>query len=1006
QDLAGNDAASFTDSPVINTVPDTTAPLLQSAETSLSESGVELNPISTTGSMQLSDGSGSGVASVAATGPAGLSSGGQLLVWDAGVFSGDTFTLTGSADGQVVAVLTVTTAGAYSLTLSQPLDHPVVGAADTLSVDFAVTATDASGNTSAPASLSIGLVDGLPQASAPALFAVTSPTTVPITGSMVDTFGADGAGRVSQISLDGIVFSYDGAGAPVVTGSSDLVPSSSFYSFDAPTDTLTVGTIRGETFAINMATGSYSYDATGVSLIAAETQQAPTVALGESNSLLDLVSLEALGLLDFSEQQAFQAVDPNNNITSVTISLTAIDISLGAAFQASSALATEFGLQVDNSNDLGILDFSASITISAIGGGPIDNQRLNEFLGTVYFSDALFIGLGSTFAISAQDSTGFSDTESRSDLLSLSLLSNNSPTYLTEGGIGADSLVGGAGEDRIYGYEGNDTISGLGGSDILRGGAGNDSLNGGDGLDILSGGIGNDTMSGGTGIDLFLWEKGDGATTGSPAVDTITDFDARPVPNGGDILDLSGLLIGEGKIGSTSLNLTNYLHFAYDPAGTGATVVSISTTGGFLGGFATGAVDQEIRLEGVNLVGDAASMTAVIEALLANGNLVVDEATQATSVLGGTTVVNGVIVDAEGDSAATSVTFDGSGMTLPPADPLVPNNVAPEVQVGSNALLSILGLDALGVVLLGQQHLTAADANGNLRSVTLRYSPLISVDLVPLELAGSQALAAELGLKLEVVNNPGLLGLVAPSSTLQITALNGGNIDNLAINELLATVQIANAATLLGLNVDLNAAVLDNLSITATDSSGATATDTIGRLLDANALNTLLGDSLPYQEGDSDSETMTGTAAADRLYSYAGDDTLQGNGGADILRAGDGDDLILIADDGFVLLDGGTGLDILQVAGGTAIDLTGPTRATSIETIDLGAGDAGSSLTLDEETVLALTDAPDLLRITGDSADSVTALGAVAGGVSGGFQLYTLGGATFEVEEAVTVFTT
>ena len=52
---------------------------------------------------------------------------------------------------------------------------------------------------------------------------------------------------------------------------------------------------------------------------------------------------------------------------------------------------------------------------------------------------------------------------------------------------------------------------------------------GGAGVDILTGGIGSDSFR--------FWQA-------SPAVDTITDFDSTAPGSGGDVLDISDLLIG------------------------------------------------------------------------------------------------------------------------------------------------------------------------------------------------------------------------------------------------------------------------------------------------------------------------------------------------------------------------------------------------------------------------------------------------------------------------------
>ena len=170
----------------------------------------------------------------------------------------------------------------------------------------------------------------------------------------------------------------------------------------------------------------------------------------------------------------------------------------------------------------------------------------------------------------------------------------------------------------MLGDAGNDSITGGTGNDVIYGGTGDDRLDGGTEADRLIGGAGNDTLIGGTGVanlttDVFQWQFNDDGSPGSPAADTILDFNAGATASGGDILDLMHLLVGE-----TSGSLANYLHFS--TSGTD-TVISISTSGGYSGGYSSGQTDQTITLSGVDLVGGRTDVQ-IIQDLLKNGNLV------------------------------------------------------------------------------------------------------------------------------------------------------------------------------------------------------------------------------------------------------------------------------------------------------------------------------------------------------------------------------------------------
>ncbi|MDX6848193.1 tandem-95 repeat protein [Gilvimarinus sp. SDUM040013] len=129
------------------------------------------------------------------------------------------------------------------------------------------------------------------------------------------------------------------------------------------------------------------------------------------------------------------------------------------------------------------------------------------------------------------------------------------------------------------------------------------------GDDVLEATAATDTLSGLAGADTFAWSLGDEGTAGTPASDTVSDFNLSE----GDVLALGDLLQGEN-----SGNLTEYLHFETT---TDATIVHISSTGSFDGSNYTSATDQTITLEGVSLSG---SDTEIINQLLTGNHLDVE----------------------------------------------------------------------------------------------------------------------------------------------------------------------------------------------------------------------------------------------------------------------------------------------------------------------------------------------------------------------------------------------
>jgi|GEM_PF-1784776 len=188
-----------------------------------------------------------------------------------------------------------------------------------------------------------------------------------------------------------------------------------------------------------------------------------------------------------------------------------------------------------------------------------------------------------------------------------------------------DTMYGGNGNDILYGQGGNDELQGGYGNDILSGGTGNDCLEGDAGSDVLIGGMGNDLLHGdGNGIrydnnsDTFKWTLNDQGTTDAPAVDRVMDFSIQRPADGGDILDLQELLVGENDG-----TLTDYLAFSKDG---NHTVIDVNTQGKL----GTQGADQQIVLENVDLTHDAygqsLSNQAIINDLLQKGKLTVDHA--------------------------------------------------------------------------------------------------------------------------------------------------------------------------------------------------------------------------------------------------------------------------------------------------------------------------------------------------------------------------------------------
>lgn len=138
--------------------------------------------------------------------------------------------------------------------------------------------------------------------------------------------------------------------------------------------------------------------------------------------------------------------------------------------------------------------------------------------------------------------------------------------------------------------------------------------------------------------------------------------------------------------------------------------------------------------------------------------------------------------------------------------------------------------------------------------------------------------------------------------------------------------------------------------------------------------------------------TLNGTAGNDLLIGGTGNDILNGGDGndtlvdgrgSDTLNGGAGNDQLVINGSGFTSIDGGVGFDILLLDSGISLNtVTMAGTISNIERIDLAADTAANTLTLNADTVRAMTDADNELQIVGDNVDRLNMSGFSATGAS------------------------
>ncbi|PJG42711.1 hypothetical protein XA39_10880, partial [Acinetobacter tandoii] len=1022
--------------------------------------------------------------------------------------------LIATVNGEAVLTIIINDNGDFSIIQSQAIDHPDAGA-DELSVTLNVLSNGVQHDV-----LKLNIVDDVPKAAldntanlthevtqgADTLF-VSQPQTY--RGTAVETFGGDLEGaHVSQVNIDGAIFSFDG----IVLTETTLNPMVVTYHqvMDSTGTYLIASTARGETVKVDLYTGNYTVEVTGQGV---NINEAPVATITAEGGLLGggIVNANVLGVIDLTQTQTFSVSDANENITQVNVGYETSNLKdvldglvtsklddviaalrapigydpifgtpipnvagqlLAAALEGLSTtlllpvltgplvtgllspivqpltdlvnaalngrlilsydteLAAELGLSVTSIPGDYNNGFKASLeVVSSLTGEPVINALvMNQLLSSVKATDdngGLLDLLGTnanlltTLTLQAFDADGAASVLASQDLtvqlglIDLSVQSNSSIIKDDGTNLNQSAAIQSV---QIYGLDGDDIITGSDYADIIRGGIGNDNVDGGAGNDIIIGGEGGDILTGGLGRDVFRWEAGDQGLT--LTTDIITDFDIRSVAQGGDILDFSDLLPDATRVGVNSVNISQYIKFV--EVGTD-TQVRISTQGD------TANPDQIIILEGVeDFVEQFSSQEQLINCLLQSGKLIIAEETLDSvtydTLKDDDTLNLGIIIqDGDGDSDThqldlTVGSLEAANQYQPDYDP---TNVAPIVSVNQAELLGLVGVDALGLLDLSHQQYRVIDINDNLQRVELTYQPVVNVGLTRGYYDVSNALAAELGLKVESVTEQGLLNLVGYSNTLVITALDGGTISNLAINELLAAVQLkAEDGTLLTGEL-LTTNVINSVSLTAIDSQGAFATEAGARLLDVNLLDNFSNGGQFIFEGGTTADTLdysTKTTGV-RLYGYDGDDILTGGSGNDLLRGGTGDDE-LIGGAGNDLLIGGAGND--QITGDAGSDtlyfealdnttLTGGTGGNGTDTwIDFEVGVAGDKIDIGDLLVNysgngSAASLSDYLSVNSDGTDTTIRIDRDgAGGLYQSTDLVVLKGVDTTLTELIT----
>ena len=285
------------------------------------------------------------------------------------------------------------------------------------------------------------------------------------------------------------------------------------------------------------------------------------------------------------------------------------------------------------------------------------------------------------------------------------------------------------------------------------------------------------------------------------------------------------------------------------------------------------------------------SAATIIDSLLSKGNLVLNTSTVDGKALDSKLDISITAQDEDGDRVTHNNQLDVQAIE-DNATPIIEGNLAPIPAVNVDGLLGLVGLEALGLLDLNQQAYSVIDANNDLRTVRLNYDPVVNVVLTKLVWAWSEEMQAEFGLTVTPIINTAALTALGYSASVEIKAFNPDgtprNLDNLIINEFLATFRLtAEDGTLLNSDL-LSLNLLDSISLEARDSQGLSVKAEGTNLLDVNLID-LVGDvAQPIREDLLGTNVLNASedTSAVRLYGYEGDDTLTGGAAMTSLRGG------------------------------------------------------------------------------------------------------------------------
>jgi Ca2+-binding RTX toxin-like protein len=510
-------------------------------------------------------------------------------------------------------------------------------------------------------------------------------------------------------------------------------------------------------------------------------------------------------------------------------------------------------------------------------------------------------------------------------------------TAVDSGAVDVDTFTLASGSTTLSQVEwvktgsGDDWIVGSSVANRLEGGLGDDWLRGGEGNDTLVGGLGTDTADysdANAGVDITLNSDYTGSVTSSGSIGT-------------DTLDSIEHVVGSSFADRIDINdtIANWID-----GGAGADTIL------------AGAGDDTIIYDSADVSVDGEAGTDV---------LVIRDATLDLSLKSGSQINNIEVLDVRG-SGGTHLTLSVDALTNLSTDV---NTLT--VHADSQDIVDLVGAWTRGSVTGSGDELYRTWTGTN---ATLSVSAEATVRLSGTANAESVSGSTSNDLILGLAGNDTLNGNAGDD-----TFIGGASDDSIVGGDGFDTVDYSGAAAI---TLDLTAG-----TVSGDGTDTLSGIEAIVATAFADSLKGSASDDVLY--GGLGNDSFAGEAGDDRLYGEAGNDSilggdgsdfLDGGAGADTLHGGAGVDALLggLGDDRLILdildsrIDGGMGTDTLEISDST-VDFTsgGLPEINGIEILDI-ENSATTAVTLDLQSVRALSGESDQLWIVADDADTIS----------------------------------